>query len=187
MAEVNPEILRFVRLFDWDSRTGQLWWKPRTSDMFTYEGKYPKEGMTASWNKRLAGKEAFTAIGNNGYKVGAVFNKSYLAHRVLWFLEYGWWPEVFLDHINGDRVDNRLVNLRPVTSGESVKNQKLRATSKSGQHGVTWRKDTGKWHSRISVDRKIIILGDYENLDEAIEIRKQAEVAYGFHKNHGRA
>jgi len=184
---MNPDMLRFIRYLDWCPLDGKLWWKKRKPENFNPKGSYPRESLCVSWNKRWAGKEALAAVGNHGYKTGSLDSKYYLAHRVIWLLEYGWWPDSLVDHINGDRLDNRIINLRPVDYLDSSRNIGLRGTSKSRCHGVTWRKDTRKWTSRITVEGKVILLGDYAELSEAVQVRKDAEVYYGFHKTHGRS
>lgn len=77
------QALKFYKYLDWDSRSGKLWWKPREAWMFKVKGDYPSEPLAISFNKRWAGKEAFTAIGNHGYKTGALESKNYLAHRII--------------------------------------------------------------------------------------------------------
>ena len=177
----SNDILRFIR---YEKDTGKLYWNARNTEDFNTT-KYPADKMRDSWNTKFADKEAFTAVGSHGYHTGAIKGKLYLLHRVAWFIEEGYWPNI-VDHINGIRTDNRWVNLREVTCRESSKNIGLRSNNKSGQHGVSWRKDTAKWTSRITNDGKVILLGDYEDLDKAIKVRKEAEVTYGYHKNHGR-
>jgi len=95
------------------------------------------------------------------------------------------WPEQ-IDHINGVRSDNRMVNLRSVSRKENGRNQKKPVTNKSGMPGVRWGKVIGKWTSCIVVDRKIICLGSYRHFEDAAAAKKLAEKHYGFHENHGR-
>lgn len=95
----------------------------------------------------------------------------------------GEWPDQ-VDHINGIRDDNRWCNLRDVDNQGNAKNQKMRSDNKSGVTGVC-RKD-GKWLSYIYVKGNRVDLGLLDNLDDAVKIRKQAELKYKFHRNHGR-
>ena len=155
-----------------DADTGQLLWRfnPRASK---------------SWNTRWAGREAFTAS-FKGYRTGRLDGQQYLAHRVAWALHHGRWPQGQLDHVNGDRSDNRLENLRVVSNTENARNSSLSKNNTSGVTGV-WR-DTrrGHWCAEIKVDRRKIYLGAFASVEEAAAARKRAEKDYGFHANHGK-
>ena len=91
-----------------------------------------------------------------------------------------------IDHINGDRTDNRLENLRLVTRQDNMKNAKVYDTNTSGVPGVSWRKDKQRWRAYVVDDYKQINLGQFEDWFEAVCARKSANNRYGFHENHGR-
>jgi HNH endonuclease/AP2 domain len=95
-------------------------------------------------------------------------------------------PTLEIDHINGDRDDNRWINLRQVTASVNMKNLPLPRTNKSGTPGVIWHKRDEKWQASIKVDRRTVHLGYFESKQDAIAARKVAERQYGFHPNHGR-
>lgn len=111
---------------------------------------------------------------------------SYKAHRLVWMYVYGAWPDGQIDHINGVRDDNRLINLRPATNQENGRNVAIRLDNKCGVVGVGWNKSRGKWQAYIGVDCEVITLGRFNDLFEAVAARKSAEILYGFHQNHGR-
>lgn len=117
----------------------------------------------------------------------AIRNKEYYLHRLAWFYMTGSWPKDQIDHINQNPGDNRFCNLRGVNNQENNKNQSLRITNKSGFTGINWDKETSKWTARIMINYKTLFLGCYEGLDDAIEARKEANIKYGFHANHGMA
>jgi len=118
---------------------------------------------------------------NAGYKALRLNGKAYLAHRAAWFLHYGYWPKQ-IDHINGDRSDNRLENLRETTQGENCKNLKLSVRNKTGISGVTLDKTKGGY--RVTLGRHF---ARYSNdFFEACCLRKSAERAYKYHDNHGK-
>jgi len=96
------------------------------------------------------------------------------------------WPQDEIDHINGIRTDNRLVNLRSVTHRENQKNIKRSTCNTSGRVGVRWEGHRSKWRSAIKVDGREKHLGSFDSFAEASAARKAAEIKYGFHKNHGR-
>lgn len=76
-------------------------------------------------------------------------------------------PGQRVDHINGDRLDNRRENLRLVSGSQNQQNRRLASHSTSGYKGVCWHRGTRKWHTRITVNRKRIHLGYYEDLETA--------------------
>jgi len=119
-----------------------------------------------------------------GYLQVCTKGKTYKAHRLVWLIEKGVWPDE-LDHINGLRTDNRIENLREVTRKENLRNQKTRCTNSSGVMGVG--KEGGRWRARIRIDGRSIHLGYFERLEDAAKARKDADEKYGYHQNHGRA
>jgi len=173
-------------LLSLEEETGRLIWKAITPEMFTSCNGYAVASCNR-WNARFAGKEAFTAIGSGRYKVGAIYNVLYQAHRVVWLLHTGQWPSADMDHINGDCLDNRVCNLRSVEHSENQKNLKRAHTNKSGVTGVCWDNRRNKWRAEIRVIGKKVHLISSDNFDDAVEARKAAEAIYGFHANHGRS
>jgi hypothetical protein len=109
-----------------------------------------------------------------------------LAHRVAWALHYGEWPSDQIDHVNGDKTDNRLENLRIVTAQGNAKNRSLRSDNTSGHVGVYWVRETKKWSAQIKVDGRQKTIGSFESLEDAVKARKAAEDLNGYHANHGR-
>lgn len=112
-----------------------------------------------------------------GYRQIRVDGKLYLAHRLAWLYVHGEWPADEIDHINGDRADNRFANLRPVTSGQNKMNSAKRSDNTSGVKGVSLRADTGKWFAYINAGpgTRRVGLGCYDTLAEAAEARRYAE------------
>lgn len=119
------------------------------------------------------------AIDNKGYRrIG--LKKSYKrAHILAWFYVYGSWPKNQLDHINRNRDDNRISNLREVTSQQNSRNR-TPSINKFGVIGLSWCKKSKKFYSRITVDRKTKHLGYYISMFDAICARKSAENKYEF-------
>ena len=99
-------------LLCYDPLSGSLTWKPRPLSMFNDESAFHK------WNRKYAGADAFTSIRNGGYRCGRILGRYYLAHKVVWFLHYGSWPQSRITFENGDRADIRISNLK--AKGESA-------------------------------------------------------------------
>jgi hypothetical protein len=103
-----------------------------------------------------------------GYWQINVFGALYLAHRLAWLYTNGEWPAAEIDHINGNRLDNRICNLRAATRHENGSNlRKPKSTNTSGYLGVTWSKQRRKWAAQITVNRKGRVIGFFEDPAEA--------------------
>ena len=168
------------QIVSYDPETGRLTWLPRPLSMF----KCLRD--CAAWNAKYAGQIAFNTTWPNGYKAGHIFKKTQLAHRVAWALATGEWPDSQIDHVNGDRSDNRLVNLRKATPEDNQKNTKQRIDNTSGVKGVDFQKSSGLWRARIVHNKRRVEIGKFINYDCAVAARKAAEREYGYHPNHGR-
>ena len=122
----------------------------------------------------------------NGYIVFNINKKTYLGHRVAWFLINGIIPnKMEIDHINRNKSDNRICNLRIVSSSENSRNSPITKRNKSGIVGVSWYQNREKWRATIMDENKQIHLGYFKEKNDAIKARKKAEAKYGYHKNHG--
>lgn len=148
----SPEVLR--QLLRYDPETGKLFWRWR-------------DDVPKSWNTKWAGKEALTADDGEGYSAGKIFKHRFRAHRVIWAIVYGHWPEQSVDHINGLRSDNRIENLRKATLSENQWNKSASKRNTSGFKGVTWHSVTGKWQARVSKHGDTKYLGLFTNVDDA--------------------
>jgi hypothetical protein len=181
---VLPPRETLSELLSHDADTGALRWKPRSADWFKSSPGRSAAHAAANWNAIWAGKPALDAAHIAGYREGQLLGQRVLAHRVIWKLVHGSEPPE-IDHVNGDPADNRLINLAPVSHAENMKNMKVRTDNKSGVVGVFWKKLENKWAAGIGVDGRNRHLGVFSDLNDAIAARKAAEVAYGFHPNHG--
>lgn len=120
-----------------------------------------------------------------GYLVVKFLGKTYLVHRLVWFLHYGTYPKGQIDHINGCRHDNRIDNLREVTQEGNSKNKKLYSKNKTGIAGVYKMKE-GCYRAVIRNHGVLKHLGYFKSLEEAAKARSEAEACYNFHDNHGK-
>lgn len=137
-----PKVLRY------EPDTGELYWKHRPTSLFTSTDKRGADWAAANWNSRHAGKPAFTAVGAHGYRCGRLQGAGLLLHRVAFVLMTGDWPTHELDHINGDRLDNRWCNLRKATRNQNARNTK--GYSKTSPYlGVSWNSRLNGYMARV--------------------------------------
>lgn len=180
----SPELLR--QLLSYEPETGELFWRARGVGFFSDGAKSAHHSCNA-WNSRFANKAAFTSYDGNGYLHGRVLRSAYQAHRVTWAIYNGQWPEQFIDHINGIRDDNRISNLRCASVTDNNRNMRISVRNNSGYVGVFWSKVANKWGTTICDNGQPVHLGYFTDKNDAIVARKEAELKYGYHPNHGNA
>lgn len=115
-----------LRVLHYDPETGVFTWKERISIRI------------------VVGRRA-GVVNSIGYRIVGVFGQLFTAHRLAWFYTHGRWPAADLDHINGNRDDNRLANLREATRQQNLQNARRRVSNTSGVKGVSFRTDRGYW------------------------------------------
>ena len=158
-------------------------------ELFTYD----RETCIIKWNYRFNNKQRADLVAGSqrkddadGYIQIGIKGKLYPAHRIAMLLSYGFYGGgLEVDHINHIRNDNRLSNLRFVTTTGNRRNQSISSRNTSGVTGVSYYKAKRKYVAQIKVDRVNIYLGSFVTLEEATEVRKAAEVKYKFNANHG--
>lgn len=123
----------------------------------------------------------------NGYVQIGIEGKYYLAHRLAVLYVTGQFPVEEVDHINGDTSCNAWINLREATRIDNSRNCRLRKNNTSGHPGVYWKKELNKWVANIRHNGKQHYLGCFDDLDEAIKVRKEAAKLHNYHPNHGRS
>lgn len=166
-------------LLRYEPETGLLYWRERPNSAFSH----PKTAIL--WKASRAGKEAFTAYHKSGYRRGRIYDREYLAHRIIWLLQTGNFPKFEIDHINGVRHDNRWGNLRDVTRVENCRNLCRRSDNTTGVTGVCWYPPLQKWQAQITISGHRKHLGYFDSLQEASAARSEASIALGFSARHG--
>ena len=121
--------------------------------------------------------DRFGSIESTGRRQGRIAGKFYLEHRLIWLYHKGYLPEVDVDHINGDPLDNRIGNLREASHQCNMQNQKLRNTNTTGVPGVNKQYD--KYRARLTVGKDYQMnLGSYNSILEAALARLTCEVQH---------
>ena len=101
-----------------------------------------------------------------GYIHVKIKAKAHKAHRLVFLYHHGYLPD-FVDHIDGDKTNNKIENLRAATKEENCRNQKIRSTNKSGYKGVKWVEHCKKWQVEVCKNYKQLRFGMYEDLELA--------------------
>ena len=133
----------------------------------------PATGIfTWSTGGRGIRKSAIAGTKNSeGYWGVRCCGRVYLAHRLAWFFVHGEWPHGGIDHINGDRMDNRLENLRVVAHEINMQNKRAAMANNNscGLLGVTWNKQHCKWQSKLMASGKRHHIGYFDTAESAHE------------------
>jgi hypothetical protein len=120
-----------------------------------------------------------------GYYQIKIKEKKYLNHRLIFLMYHGYLPKI-LDHIDGNRANNKIENLREVTLVQNQHNRKINKNNSSGVKGVSWRKLVNKWEVKICVNNKRKHLGFFADLELAELVAQEARNKYhGSFANHG--
>lgn len=167
------------KLLRYDPDTGMLYWRERPREFCKSDGRQ------LCWNKLHAGKPALTAVSANGGMTGNILGVKFVTARVAFAIHNGYWPDQ-VDHINHNRLDNRDINLRDVDHHENHRNHSFSKANTSGHTGVRKEKGVKNWRAEIKVNGRLLHLGVFAELIDAIAAREAANVKYGFHANHGK-
>lgn len=138
------------------------------------------DGETGEFTWRIRPAKSITAGSKAGYRshrgyiqIG-LMGKMYLAHRLAWLYVHGEWTPHDTDHINGDKSDNRIANLRPAYRFQNEGNKPRNALNTSGVKGVSWCSFGHKWRACIKVDGKTRQLGRFGRIEDAAEAYRAA-------------
>lgn len=148
---------RVKKLFDY-REDGSLIWKAR-----------PAQGVQIG---DIAG-----SLSGCGYLHVQVGGRKYRTHRLVWLWHHGYFPEKGLDHIDRNRLNNRINNLKEASQMCNMRNTDNHANNISGVKGVGWHKASGKWAAYIAVNGKMFHLGLFIDFTEAVANRLAHEQA----------
>ncbi|MFP8821078.1 HNH endonuclease [Enterobacter cloacae] len=107
-----------------------------------------------------------------GYVRIVINKKSYYAHRLAWLFVHGYMPDI-IDHIDGDKANNRISNLRACTKSQNALNRKACKKSLSGIKGVTFHKPSGKWLAHGFINNKRVHIGTFDCVESASKARQE--------------
>ncbi len=134
--------------------------------------------------RRIAGKEIGTPH-NKGYRQAHVGGYRYLVHQLVFLYHHGYLTDKVIDHIDGNKLNNSIENLRECTYSENNYNAKKRKDNTTGYKNVSWSKSVGKWEVRVSKNNKYLIIGYFDTLENAsIAAKKAREDLHGTFAKH---
>jgi len=151
---MHIDIQRAKSSLDYNSETGLFYWNVSVA-------RCVKVGDIAGCKTH----EGYIQIRLNGASIRA--------HRLAWAMHYGYQP-LEIDHINCDKSDNRISNLRECTNSENNANKQIQKNNTSGIKGVCWNKNSAKWQASIKKNRNKIYLGSFINIEDAAKAYDEA-------------
>ena len=169
----------FLSLLDYNQETGDLTWKHRP----------PVNKGNRIFNALYAGKKGGSIVTSDNSKTSylqtVVKGKTYKNHRIIFAIVAGYMPEQ-VDHIDHNGLNNRWSNLRASNNRDNAKNLPMLKSNKSGCIGVNWHKAAKRWQARaVDKDGKRIDLGRFDNIEDAIRVRKAYEKEFGYYEHRG--
>ena len=186
------------KILHYDISTGEFIWNKRNIEMFSH-CKSPSRACK-TWNTRfshtIAGSIVSPKAANCKYVALTIFingvkKRRYLAHKLAFLYINGVYNCGDIDHIDHNGLNNSWKNLRIVTHLQNKKNLGVNSANTSGFNGVTWNKNRNKWQvqlmTKVNGKTKGIYGGLFIDINDAIKKRKQMNIKYGFHKNHGKS
>lgn len=159
-TDLTQEYLHSI--LDYNSNSGVFIWKYR-------------KDVPSSWNANYSGKTTGWKH-SNGYMQTCINYKKYFLHRLAWFYVYGIWPKE-IDHIDRDKKNNRISNLRILTHRENCNNRKQRQNP-SGYKGITQDYRDGVWQASITLNGKTKYLGRFSSAVNAATAYNLAKEIY---------
>jgi hypothetical protein len=146
-SEELLDVNSIFKYLDYNPESGVFVWKikTKTSDIGDIAGNTNWRGYTSIW----------------------INGTQYYAHRLAWAFFHGCWPSGDIDHINENKSDNRIANLRPASRSENMFNRGKNKNNTSGIKGVVFCKATNKWRAQIMIDRKSVNIGRFKTKEEA--------------------
>lgn len=159
-AKPLPPLEELKEFLDYNPDTGIFTWKKQISNL--------KVGQVAGVKQ------------SKGYIQIRFKGGNYLAHRLAYYMYHGVDPlEKFIDHIDGDKTNNKIKNLRIANNSQNGTNRvSLAINNTSGVTGVVWNKRKKKWMARVTINRFQKHLGIFANKEDAIKSRREAEIKY---------
>ena len=147
-----------------DGKQGLKW--SRVRELFNFDpdtGVFTYKQVPRNTGFKIGDEAGYIRDGK--YRMIKIDGRPYYAHRLAWFYMYGVWPAKIIDHINGNKQDNRIANLRNASMSQNKSNGETYANNTSGYKGVV--KCGKRWKAQITHNNKVIYLGLHDTKEEA--------------------
>ena len=171
LLKLCPEQTVLRELLDYDAGRGVLIWRARNAAWF---------------NARFAGRDAGCS-NQNGYAILRIGPKNYQTHRIVWKWFYGEEPPEMIDHIDGNKKNNRIDNLRATNHFANAMNTKMHRRNKTGVTGLSRRGPNGPWRARVQCFGVSYRVGTFTSIEEAEAALGVFRRKLGFSDRHGSA
>ena len=145
-----------------------------THELFEYKDGdlYWKNSMRPSYNGKLAGYDY-----KDGYKKITIKNKQYYVHRIIYLMQHGFMPKI-VDHIDGNKKNNKIENLREANSSQNAMNCVENQRNTSGYRNVSYNKNRNNWSVYIRINKKTNFFGSYDDVELAGLVAEEARNKY---------
>ena len=125
------------------------------------------------------------SVNGSGYVVTGIEGNKYRNHRIIFLMHRGFLPDC-LDHIDNNKLNNRIENLRPATLSQNQHNRRISKNNTSGVKGVKWKATQNIWTASVTLNGKRKHVGHFRTVPEAeVAVRKAREQLHGEFVNHG--
>lgn len=165
----------YNELFSYERDTGNLYWKKRPATSKS------NNIFNSLFAHKIAGSISTSKSSKTSYIAVKTKLRTEKAHRIIFAMIYGYTPKE-VDHIDHNGLNNKLENLRASNSRDNSKNMPMQKSNKSGCIGVNWHKAAKKWHARaVNLNGERVDLGRYDDINEAIRVRKKYEKEFMYY------
>lgn len=144
----------------------------RLKELFEYEEDTGRLRRLKAIGAKKSGSYA-TSKTKQGYLQAQIDGRTYTVHRLVYLYHFGEFPTM-LDHINSDKVDNRLTNLRVATSTQNACNTKKRKDNTSGTKGITYCNTHKAWLAKVNKDSKVVVSKTFKGSFDDETIKQEA-------------
>lgn len=157
-----------MKLLRYEAKTGHLYWISK-----------------GTAKTRVIGTRVGSLCKTSGYRLVGINKHVYREHHLVWLLFNDKFPDGVIDHINHDKADNRIENLRDISQSENTRNQSARRNTSSGEQGIWYCKTRQRWIAEIKLNGKKVFQSKFPDATSAMIAREAKLKELGFHDNHG--